>query len=170
MIHLSATLAGRRSAARGQSADVAYNCRRFIWQRVAGMAIMGGCLCGAARYSIAAEAPLAVRLCWCRVCQYFATGNATVNAIFKSEEVTIAGELRDFSSVADSGARMHRRFCATCGVHVISQAEARPHLTIVRVGTLDDPDIAVPQGHIWTKSAPSWACFDPKLPQAEGQP
>ena len=29
---------------------------------------------------------------------------------------------------------------------------------------------SVPQGTIWTKSAPRWACHDPNLPQTEGQP
>jgi hypothetical protein len=53
---------------------------------------------------------------------------------------------------------------------VFSEAEPRPHQIIVRAGTLDDPNQAKPGGIIWTKSAPSWACFDPGLPQIEGQP
>ncbi len=134
------------------------------------MAITGGCLCGKARFSIAAEGPLAVRECWCRVCQYFGSGNATVNAIFRAETVTVTGELTDFVSEADSGSIMHRRFCPACGTPVFSASEARPHLIIVRTGALDDPEIAPPQGLIWTKSAPKWARFDPKLPQTEGQP
>ena len=40
---------------------------------------------------------------------------------------------------------------------------------IVRVGTLDDPEIGKPVGTIWTKSAPSWACIDAGLPRGEGQ-
>ncbi len=111
-----------------------------------------------------------VRQCWCRVCQYFAAGNATVNAAFHAEAVTISGDVRDYVSAADSGAVMHRRFCPTCGVHLFSASESRPHLLIVRVGALDDPDAVAPQGLIWTKSAPRWACFDPDLTQFEGQP
>jgi len=134
------------------------------------MAITGGCLCGQARFSIAAEAPLAVRQCWCRVCQYFGAGNATVNALFSAEAVTTTGELTDFVSNADSGSVMHRRFCPNCGTPVFTASEARPHLLIVRAGALDDPELAAPQGTIWTKSAPRWACHDPNLPQTEGQP
>ena len=131
--------------------------------------IEGGCLCGAVRYSAAAE-PLMSRACWCRVCQYFAAGNATINVVVPKDAVTITGELKDYASTADSGSRMHRRFCPTCGTQIFSESEARPNLIIIRAGTLDDREIAKPSGVIWTKSAPSWAHLDPDVPHFEGQP
>jgi hypothetical protein len=134
------------------------------------MAIAGGCLCGAVRFSIEADAPLLVRECWCRVCQRLGAGGATVNAVFQKEALTISGPLTDYVSQADSGSIMHRRFCSTCGAHVLSEAEPRPQLVIVRAGALDDPNLAPPSAVIWVKSAPNWACFDPNLPQNEGQP
>ena len=76
------------------------------------MAITGGCLCGAVRFTIEADAPLGVRQCWCRVCQYLGAGSGTVNAIFSKEAVTVSGPLIDYVSTADSGSIMHRRFCA----------------------------------------------------------
>ena len=133
------------------------------------MAITGGCLCGAARFTIDADRPLAVRQCWCRVCQYLGAGSGTVNAVFPKAAVTVSGPLSEYVSTADSGSTMHRRFCARCGTPVFSEADSRPHQIIVRVGTLDDPEIARPAAIIWTKSAPGWACLDPNLPQAEGQ-
>jgi hypothetical protein len=33
----------------------------------------------------------------------------------------------------------------------------------------DDPELGKPQITIWTSSAPSWASFDPGLPQEERQ-
>lgn len=129
----------------------------------------GGCLCGAVRYETD-DAPLLVRTCWCRVCQFFAAGNATINVVFPKAGFRVTGELRDFPSQADSGRHMHRRFCPTCGVQVTSEAEERPHLVIVRAGTLDHPERAVPQGTIWTASAPAWAHIDPDLPHFAGQP
>jgi hypothetical protein len=131
--------------------------------------VSGSCLCKAVRYSIDAS-PLATRTCWCRVCQYFAAGNATINAAFKKDAVRVEGETKDYVSIADSGEAMHRRFCPTCGVHLFSEAESRPHLIIVRVGTFDDPELARPMANIWTASAPSWACMDEGLPRFEGQP
>jgi len=66
------------------------------------MEVTGGCLCGAVRYSVTAP-PLATRVCWCRVCQYLAAGNGTVNTCFPSNAITIEGQLTDYSRIADSG-------------------------------------------------------------------
>lgn len=131
--------------------------------------ITGGCLCKSVRYEITAE-PITARACWCRLCQYLGAGSGTVNVVFPSDAVTITGELRDYRSVADSGNVMHRRFCPTCGTHLFSEAEVRPHLIIVRAGSLDDPEIGKPSGTIWTSAAPSWACIDQDLPGVPGQP
>ena len=133
------------------------------------MIITGGCLCKEVRYRVVAQ-PITTRTCWCRVCQYIGAGGATVNTCFPADSVTIEGELRDFRSIADSGNVMHRRFCPLCGTHLFSAAESRPHLIFVRVGTLDDPEIARPVATIWTSQAPSWACIDEAIPKIERQP
>lgn len=131
--------------------------------------IKGGCLCGAVRYEITAE-PLISRMCYCRLCQYLACGNATVNAAFRADSVTITGTLKDYVCLADSGTEMHRLFCPECGVHIISKAATRPELLIIRVGSLDDPNIVTPSAAIWTDSAPRWACIDPSLDRVPRQP
>jgi hypothetical protein len=133
------------------------------------MTHLGGCLCGKVHYEIGAE-PITTRVCWCRDCQKLGAGGATVNAAFPSSALKVTGELRDYPSTADSGNKMHRKFCPTCGTHLFSEAEARPHLVFVRVGTLDNPEIAKPSATIWISSAPSWAAIDPDLPQIERQP
>jgi hypothetical protein len=131
--------------------------------------IEGGCLCRAVRYTATAE-PLAVRACWCRVCQHIAAGNASINLAFARDAVTLTGELRDFPLLAASGNHMHRGFCPQCGVHVTSEAEERPHLLILRAGTLDERQRFQPQASIWVSEAPAWAHIDASLPQFPGQP
>jgi len=70
---------------------------------------------------------------------------------------------RVFTSIADSGAVMRRSFCPTCGTPLFSEAEPRPHLIIVRAGSLDDPNIArAGRGHLGEVGA-AMACFDPDL-------
>jgi len=134
-----------------------------------GADIAGGCLCGAVRFRSTAP-PIATRYCWCRDCQHLAAGSATVNALFPSDAVTIEGETTAYDSVADSGNRMRRSFCPACGSPMFSQAQARPHILIVRAGALDDPNIADPAGAIWVSSAPGWACIDPDIEHIPGQP
>jgi len=122
-----------------------------------------GCLCGAVRFSIAAE-PMAARSCWCRLCQYLGGGGPTTNVCFPADKVTISGEIRYHESIADSGNKMRRGFCPTCGTPLTSEAESRPHLTFLRAGTLDDPNLIGPQATIWTSAAPDWACIDDRIP------
>jgi hypothetical protein len=129
----------------------------------------GKCLCGAVRYRITAE-PIVTRACWCRLCQYLGAGSGTVNTCFPSESVSIEGRLSDYVSVADSGARMHRRFCGICGTQMFSAAESRPQLLFIRAGTLDTPELVRPAATIWTAAAPSWACIDAQIPSFAGQP
>jgi hypothetical protein len=133
------------------------------------MEVTGGCLCKAVRYRITA-APMVTRVCWCRVCQYLAAGNGTVNTCFPSNAITIEGQLGDYSLIAESGNVMHRRFCPKCGTQLFSEAEARPHLIFVRSGTLDDREIAKPSATIWVSAAPTWACIDDGIPRIERQP
>jgi hypothetical protein len=133
------------------------------------MKIAGGCLCGAVRWE-GSQPPIVTRVCWCRDCQYLGAGSGTVNACFRTATFTITGATADYASVADSGNRMHRRFCPACGTALFSEAEARPHLIFVRAGTFDDPNLAKPAMTIWAGSAPHWAVIDPELPRLEGQP
>lgn len=131
--------------------------------------IEGGCLCGAVRYRISAE-PLLMRACWCRVCQFIATGNATINLGVPSNAITITGSPKDYTSTADSGRHMHRRFCPSCGTHLFSESEERPDMIIVRAGTLDDTSIVAPTAAIWIARAPAWARIDPEMAHFDGQP
>jgi hypothetical protein len=133
------------------------------------MELTGGCMCKAVRYR-ATEAPILARTCWCRACQYIGAGSSTVNAMFKTSSLTVEGELREYRGVADSGNVMQWRFCPQCGTHVLATSERRPHLTAVRIGTLDDPEQVRPAATIWTSMAPSWAPIDPSLPRVEQQP
>ena len=131
--------------------------------------ITGGCLCGAVRFRATAK-PVAARYCWCTICQKIGAGGPTVNAAFLTDSLTVEGTLKDYESVADSGNKMHRRFCPACGTHLFSAADVRPNLVFVRVGALDDPEICHPTHTAWTASAPSWACIDNTLPRVPGQP
>jgi hypothetical protein len=131
--------------------------------------LTGACLCGSVRYT-AAPPILAARQCWCRVCQYLACGSGATNIIVAREGLRVEGAVAEYRSVADSGNHMVRSFCPACGTHLFSASEERAHLVVIRVGTLDDPELGAPRDVIWTASAPSWACIDEALTAHAGQP
>ena len=133
------------------------------------MSLAGKCLCGAVRFTTDAE-PLTVRACWCRQCRSIASGGPTNNVFFRNDDVTIAGALTWFDSVADSGAALARAFCPACGTPVAVQSHVRRHIIALRVGMFDDPDAVAPRSVIWTSAAPAWAYIDPALPHEERQP
>lgn len=128
----------------------------------------GGCLCGHVRYRLTAD-PVISRICWCRDCQRIA-GNGTVNAIFPAEAIALTGTPASYASTSDSGNVVTRRFCPQCGCHLFADSTGRPGLTVVRVGTLDDPSSVQPAANIWRASAPAWACLDTALPHTDRQP
>ena len=132
------------------------------------MAHHAGCLCGQVRITIGAE-PTGARHCWCRLCQYLSAGAGTVNLAFPSDAVQVDGDIRWHDSVADSGNAMQRGFCPQCGTPLLSRAEARPAVVIVRAGALDNPSLLAPQMEIWTSTAPDWACLDPDIPHYPAQ-
>ena len=131
--------------------------------------ISGGCLCGSVRYTVSAQ-PIVTRVCWCSICQTLASGNATINLAFPVNKIDITGVLQDYASVAESGNKMHRRFCPNCGTQMFSEAEERPNIIVVRAGTLDDTEQVKIEGLIWTSAAPSWAYLNPDVAHIEHQP
>ena len=128
-----------------------------------------GCLCGQVRIAISDE-PVRVRTCWCRDCQYWGAGNGTTNAAYRTVDLQISGDVSWYESVADSGSAVKRGFCPKCGTPLFTGNTAFTEFLAIRIGALDDPSSVMPTEVIWTASAPSWAVFDPALPQSEGQP
>ena len=128
----------------------------------------GACLCGQVRFRLSAE-PGVSRICWCRDCQRIA-GNGTANAIFPSSAIEVSGSTSEYVRTADSGHRVHRRFCPRCGCHLFADSTGRPGFTVVRLGTIDDPASIRPVANIWSASAPGWACLDASLERIERQP
>jgi hypothetical protein len=132
------------------------------------MHVTGRCFCGAVRFAFD-HPPITARVCWCRDCQYLSSGNASVNAFFRTAGLTLVGATTDYVSTADSGTVMRRRFCGTCGTPLFSEARDRPGYIVVRAGALDDRDLARPASTIWTASAPAWGLLHTDRPSCAGQ-
>ena len=129
--------------------------------------LQGGCACGAVRYRLGA-APMFVHCCHCRDCQR-QTGSAFVlNALVETERVVLlAGEPVPVAVPTDSG-RPHRIFrCPACQTAVWSEYGGAANLRFVRVGTLDQPAVVMPDVHIYVRSKLPWVSLPAGIPAFE---
>jgi hypothetical protein len=133
------------------------------------MTYHGRCQCGAVCGEIRGE-PMAVRQCWCRQCQQLAGGGPTHNAMFRTDDVALSGELSTFAYMAASGNTITQSYCGACGTPVMAQSSARPQFRTIRLGFLEAENSLRPQMAIWTEEAPCWAQIDPEIRQYPHQP
>ena len=130
----------------------------------------GGCACGAVRYEATAD-PLFQAACYCRTCQYTAGGSPTLvmgmpAAAFKVTK----GEPRVYWVVGDSGARVGRAFCETCGTPVFSVPGEGSGMIAVKIGGLDDPSAFAPMANIYLKDAQPWHHLAEGVAKFDGMP
>lgn len=116
----------------------------------------GGCTCGAVRYRMHG-APMFVHCCHCTQCQR-ATGSAFVlNAVIEADRVQVlSGDIAVTPGPSESGRPHDIHRCNACGTALWSDYGRRRVMIFLRVGTLDDPTVAPPDVHIFTRSKASW--------------
>lgn len=132
--------------------------------------LMGGCQCGKVRYEID-SAVLGSAHCHCRDCQK-ATGTGHLTAaLFPKNAVHMTGELKGYTAKGDSGQDVTRFFCPNCGSRIMTQPAVMPDMTIIAVGSLDDPNAIGDVGMaIYTKNRNKWDHTHPDLPAFEIMP
>jgi hypothetical protein len=133
--------------------------------------LKGGCLCGRIRFEVDAE-PLTSGVCHCRHCQ-LATGAPHFAAVaVPTPALRVQGETRDFAVSGDSGSRVERSFCPTCGTTLFGRSASMPQATQVSAVVFDDPSGLAPRMHIYAASAQPWDAIGgplpafPRMPQA----
>ncbi len=128
--------------------------------------LTGGCACGAIRYECNAENPLIADHCYCRDCQR-SSGAAMASLLWLAKEAfkLISGQARDFEVVGDSGKKLNRGFCATCGSPLFVTAESWPEGIAISAGSLDEPNQYRPSVSVYMDSATAWAPVDHSLPK-----
>jgi hypothetical protein len=127
----------------------------------------GTCACGQLRYRMW-SAPMFVHCCHCKDCQR-QTGSAFVlNALIETDRFELqSGTPTPHTMPTDSG-RPHAVFrCPDCGTAVWSEYGGLKTLRFVRVGTLDDPSVLLPDVHIYTRSKLPWITLPEGVPAFE---
>lgn len=128
------------------------------------VSITGGCHCGAVRYTCTAE-PLSAAHCQCSDCRKLSGSGHNAALRVPARAFSVRGQPKGYVTVADSGNRLERFFCAHCGTPLFSRNSGAPDVVAVRAGSLDDPSWFKPALVIWAASAVSWDFVDPALPK-----
>lgn len=123
----------------------------------------GGCLCGAVRFESSTE-PQLVGHCHCTDCRRSSGTGHSTHAVVPEAGLTVTGKVTFYESAADSGNRVRRGFCGTCGSPLLSMNSAMSGVAFLRVSALDDPEVVKPQMIVYASRAPSWDKMDPALP------
>ena len=131
--------------------------------------LTGGCLCGAVRFSTAAE-PLATFVCHCRDCQKFSGSAFCALVALPKEAVTITGTMKAFSSPGGSGKPILRHFCPECGASIAEEAAIGPGRIVLNVGTFDDPKSVTPSREIYCDDALPWVQLTGDMPRFAKRP
>jgi hypothetical protein len=117
--------------------------------------IAGGCLCGKIRYSAEAE-PVLTAVCHCKNCQKQTGTSFSVIIGVPTAALSVKGALKTFDDTGDSGKPVHRNFCPDCGSPITSIVDARPGMSFIKAGTLDDASWLKPTVEVWCGSAQPW--------------
>lgn len=125
----------------------------------------GGCRCGAIRYECTAE-PVRTVHCFCTDCQKLTGTQMSTNLLVPKTAFRVTqGQATAFDVVGDSGSKVRRFFCATCGTPLYGEPEVLSEMTVVKVGSLDDSSWVEPAASIYVDSAPGWAVVPGGIPR-----
>ena len=102
--------------------------------------------------------------CHCLDCQKSTGTGHTSSAYFNSDDVTVVGDASAHSVVADSGNKMTRYFCPTCGSRLYGTNNERPGLISVQVGCLDDHSWFTPQAVFYASRQHDWDVTSDEIP------
>lgn len=118
--------------------------------------LVGGCLCGAVRYTLRDGFRLNPYACHCTDCQS-RTGSAfSEHMLFMLADLELDGELDAGAYDQPSGAHSTIYGCARCKARIYAVNSAREGMASLRCGTLDASASFIPAAHIWVKSKQPW--------------
>lgn len=116
--------------------------------------VNGKCHCGKVSITGRTE-PNMIMACHCTDCQTFSGAPFRAVAIMTPENITIEGNVSEYTKVAESGNERVQGFCGVCGTQVYARAPDRSVYN-VRTGFLEQHESLVPVKHIFVKSKAPW--------------
>lgn len=126
---------------------------------MAGLPLVGGCMCGALRYEVNV-APFMVYNCHCTNCQKVSGSAFNVSVTIAEAGFRFTqGAPATFTWTSDAGTMRWGALCGACGSRIVQGQDPSNGVLSLRAGTLDDTSWVHPVGDIWTLSAQPWVRF-----------
>jgi hypothetical protein len=114
------------------------------------------CRCGQLRVTASGD-PVRVSVCHCLDCKKRSGSAFAVQARWPSERVSIEGESKGWSKLADSGNRIAFHFCPNCGSDVHYEIDDKfDGLIAIPLGAFDDPYFTSPAFSVWEERKHDW--------------
>lgn len=121
----------------------------------------GGCLCGAIRYR-ASSAPIRGVICHCATCRRHSGAPALAFVHFRAEDFAW---LHRAPARYRSSAFAERGFCPACGSTLSMHEDVLADRVQIAAGSLDEPQRARIDDHVWTRQQLPWFRIDDTLPR-----
>ncbi len=112
------------------------------------------CRCGAVRAAVEGE-PVRVSICHCDTCKRNTGSAFAFNATWPEAAVTISGETRRWTRIAESGGEARHDFCPNCGSTIAYTLDARPGMISLPAGGFADLDFPPPHAEVYAEKAQS---------------
>ncbi|HEY1124687.1 MAG TPA: GFA family protein [Sphingobium sp.] len=116
------------------------------------------CRCGQLRATCTGE-PVRVSVCHCLDCKKRSGSAFAAQARWPNEQVALAGDYKEWSTVGESGKRATFRFCQTCGSTVAYVHEGLPDVTAIPIGGFADPGFPPPIYSVYEERMHSWVAI-----------
>jgi hypothetical protein len=121
----------------------------------------GGCLCGAIRYQAEADSMRTV-ICHCTICRRVSGAPMMCFVHFPAEAFRwLSGAPKRYRSSANA----ERGFCPLCGSTLTMHESILGDRVQVALGSLDTPERARPDDHVWTRQQLPWLRIEDDLPR-----
>ncbi len=113
------------------------------------------CRCGQLSATCTGE-PVRISVCHCLDCKRRSGSAFAAQARWPAEQVTFAGDAREWTVTGDSGQPATFHFCPVCGGTVWYVASGLPDLVAVPIGGFADPAFSPPEYSVYEERKHGW--------------
>ena len=131
--------------------------------------LTGNCLCGAVSFEADGDIQFQGN-CHCTDCQQISGSTFATLVFVKDSDVKITGEVKTFEHGTDSGNKLTKSFCPTCGSQMFGGNLGKPGMTALKAGSINEKDLIKPQFNVFVSSKAPCTLIDDSIPAFDKMP